>query len=482
MEKVFKVWDEDGSGTIERSELEMVMHTLSPNWGAREIQRLMDQIDTNGDGHIDFAEFLHWLTDPTAAQTLHKDGWFGSFDFGSLMHQLFDVFDRDGSGQITVKEFNECYTILNASLRMHPDSRGTTLTEDLAAIFMEADGDGDSMVDFEEFKSWQSQVIKKSGIPNSMLPDIIEELSGALKIIFEIDEKTSRGEEQDGTLEALEQQIQQVALKTRDLYRNVTPAARHETPDLKQPEAFDEPDGKSQWCKPIPSVVCMNMLLRKCAMQLGISLSAGSGAKTRHLRGGKGRSAPSKKKSTCGPIRFCIPDLNSGVEPPSRWLAQAVRLNKTGEEEFFIFEIPASKLESTGTEDHWTLLQEGGAEEFKTALDALPSQIQLYSLLACQAWDKKLDWDLIQQVMKTAQTLGLLAPGVEETLRSHMRGMVRYNLGRSRIEELSEMGQEHVQEEIDTELNKMQLSAYQTLTALWDSGMRIPKPIWAQLQ
>ncbi|MQM06490.1 hypothetical protein Taro_039317 [Colocasia esculenta] len=56
MERIFKRFDKNGDGKISSAELGEVLQTLgsaSPD----EVQHMMREIDTDGDGFIDFSEF-----------------------------------------------------------------------------------------------------------------------------------------------------------------------------------------------------------------------------------------------------------------------------------------------------------------------------------------------------------------------------------------------------------------------------------------
>jgi calmodulin len=53
----FAVFDTDGSGSIDRKELKRLMKKLGQALTEAELDAMMDEVDTNGDGEISFAEF-----------------------------------------------------------------------------------------------------------------------------------------------------------------------------------------------------------------------------------------------------------------------------------------------------------------------------------------------------------------------------------------------------------------------------------------
>lgn len=57
---LFQMWDADGSGSISKDEMQIVLKEV----GVREaaIPKIFACIDTNGDGEISFYEFLDWIS------------------------------------------------------------------------------------------------------------------------------------------------------------------------------------------------------------------------------------------------------------------------------------------------------------------------------------------------------------------------------------------------------------------------------------
>jgi len=59
----FRVFDKNGDGTITQSELKQVLESKNLDTVAtrKQIQELLKEVDQNGDGQIDFAEFLEMM-------------------------------------------------------------------------------------------------------------------------------------------------------------------------------------------------------------------------------------------------------------------------------------------------------------------------------------------------------------------------------------------------------------------------------------
>lgn len=61
MRQLFGYCDKDGSGSIDKEELGSVMHELGKDLSEEELSALMEQLDVDGNGDIDFDEFLEGM-------------------------------------------------------------------------------------------------------------------------------------------------------------------------------------------------------------------------------------------------------------------------------------------------------------------------------------------------------------------------------------------------------------------------------------
>jgi len=59
---VFKMFDTDDSGDIDVAELKMAMAMLDPDLKEEEVEELMAELDVDGNGTIEFDEFLVMMT------------------------------------------------------------------------------------------------------------------------------------------------------------------------------------------------------------------------------------------------------------------------------------------------------------------------------------------------------------------------------------------------------------------------------------
>ncbi|XP_063430894.1 uncharacterized protein LOC134712857 [Mytilus trossulus] len=128
--EAFSLFDKDGDGTISSAELGVVMRSLGQNPSEQELTDLVNEVDIDGNGIIDFQEFL------TMMAKKMKDT-----DTEEEIREAFRVFDKDGSGSISANDLRHIMTNLGDKL---PD-------EEVDEMIQEADLDGDGQIDYIEF-------------------------------------------------------------------------------------------------------------------------------------------------------------------------------------------------------------------------------------------------------------------------------------------------------------------------------------------
>ncbi|VDK59634.1 unnamed protein product [Anisakis simplex] len=94
--QLFEMFDTDGSGAIGNEELKKAMIKIGLQANDQEIDNLIREIDEDGNGEIDFAEFCTCMK---KSQKLVKS------TNEEIVRQCFEVFDQDGNGIITGSEF-----------------------------------------------------------------------------------------------------------------------------------------------------------------------------------------------------------------------------------------------------------------------------------------------------------------------------------------------------------------------------------------
>ena len=99
--EAFSLFDKDGDQTITTKELGTVMRSLGQNPTEAELQDMINEVDADGNGTIDFSEFLSLM-----ARKM-KDT-----DTEEELVESFKVFDRDGNGLISAAELRHVMTNL----------------------------------------------------------------------------------------------------------------------------------------------------------------------------------------------------------------------------------------------------------------------------------------------------------------------------------------------------------------------------------
>jgi len=118
------------TGTITDKELGKVLRSLGQYPTEAELADMINEVDVDGNGSIDFPEFL------TMMARKMKDT-----DSEEEIIEAFKVFDKDGNGFISRAELSHVMTNLGEKLT----------DEEVDGMIHEADVDGDGCINYEEF-------------------------------------------------------------------------------------------------------------------------------------------------------------------------------------------------------------------------------------------------------------------------------------------------------------------------------------------
>ena len=128
--EAFEIFDKDKDGYITTKELGDIMKNLGQTPSEAELQDMINEVDIDGNGTIDFKEFLGLMARKMRDADTEEE-----------LIEAFKVFDRDGNGLISG---NELQHVMN--------SLGENISQDeVEEMIKEADLDGDGYINYEEF-------------------------------------------------------------------------------------------------------------------------------------------------------------------------------------------------------------------------------------------------------------------------------------------------------------------------------------------
>uniref|UniRef100_A0A8C5AV96 Troponin C, slow skeletal and cardiac muscles n=1 Tax=Gadus morhua TaxID=8049 RepID=A0A8C5AV96_GADMO len=129
----FNMFDSDGGGDISTKELGQVMRMLGQNPTREELDAIIEEVDEDGSGTIDFEEFLVMMV-----QQLKEDQAGKSEE---ELSEIFRIFDKNGDGFIDREEFGDIIHRTGEPL----------VEEDIDEMMADSDANKDGRLDFDEF-------------------------------------------------------------------------------------------------------------------------------------------------------------------------------------------------------------------------------------------------------------------------------------------------------------------------------------------
>lgn len=210
---LFRRFDVDKSGGLSRKELSVVLKRIG-KVTERDIDRIMEAADTNGNGIIEMDEFVSLLYSGRAAPQART-----LLEYGDSLRILFKAFDRNGNGLITLREFSQCHGILSGALRLNTDLREDhahrsdplRLQKDVDKLFEMVDKDGDLMLSASEFATFLQGMVEDSGITPEHLLECCTKLSECLEGVFRGIHMAQTGEIKEEEPEILEALVRDLA-------------------------------------------------------------------------------------------------------------------------------------------------------------------------------------------------------------------------------------------------------------------------------
>lgn len=126
----FESFDKDKDGYLTRKELCEIINSLGQTLSEGEMEEIVNEVDTDGNGSIDFKEFLGLMVRKMR-----------EIDSEDELRDAFKVFDRDGNNFISAQELRHVMICLGEKITL----------EEVDDMIKEADIDGDGFINYEEF-------------------------------------------------------------------------------------------------------------------------------------------------------------------------------------------------------------------------------------------------------------------------------------------------------------------------------------------
>merc|ERR1712137_3606 len=127
--EAFSLFDSDASGMIDIRELKAAMRALGFEVKNEELKKMVTDVDNDGNGTIEFSEFLQMMT-----------GKMGEKDTREDIEKVFKLFDDDNTNKISFRNL-------------------ARVAEELGDMINQADRDGDGEINIDEFY----RIMKKKG-------------------------------------------------------------------------------------------------------------------------------------------------------------------------------------------------------------------------------------------------------------------------------------------------------------------------------
>ncbi|KAG2455893.1 TNNC1 protein, partial [Polypterus senegalus] len=128
----FDIFVQDAEdGCISTKELGKVLRMLGQNPTPEELQEMIDEVDEDGSGTVDFDEFLVMMVRCMKEESKGKPE--------EELAELFRMFDKNGDGYIDLEE-----------LKLMLESTGETITEDdIEELMRDGDKNNDGKIDYD---------------------------------------------------------------------------------------------------------------------------------------------------------------------------------------------------------------------------------------------------------------------------------------------------------------------------------------------
>ncbi|WAR19393.1 CALM-like protein [Mya arenaria] len=132
LKDAFAAFDKNNDGLLNFPEVKDMLVSIGRDPRSCRVNEVLKEVDTDGDGAINFAEFLNFIAREQLAEGPEEQ---------SELQQMFAMFDRNRDGRITHAEMKRALAETGQNV---PDS-------EIESMIREADDNCDGKVSYKEF-------------------------------------------------------------------------------------------------------------------------------------------------------------------------------------------------------------------------------------------------------------------------------------------------------------------------------------------
>ena len=129
-QEAFEMFDVNKDGSISKKELEYILRSLNEDPEEEEIQQLLDEVDVDGNGEIDFEEFVALMGKRQK-----------QIDLEAEIVNAFKVFDKEENDLISITDLRHILSNLNEFMS----------EDEIDDMLFEADSDYDGFINYKDF-------------------------------------------------------------------------------------------------------------------------------------------------------------------------------------------------------------------------------------------------------------------------------------------------------------------------------------------
>lgn len=445
---VFRQYDADRNGTINRQELDALLRQTMPEgkpMSTEEVDLLFKALDRNGTCEIEYDALIDWVMQPSSV-LCPKHGELTYFDLEEAIRPLFEVYDMNGDGFISRAEFVHCHGILQNAIAAESSDIPPSIKGDLDLRYQKIDLNHDRTITFDDFVNWQRTSLAESGLTETQMAKLIKNVAKQLQRIMKYDELHQQGDLRDSDKVVLLRVLHNLATFSQDLWNNTKSAAPKESRHTYKNSWDAPPVGinvdclKSMFLEYVPSKIGKRIKLAELVMQV-----------------------------------LCVPAIPSDGIEERPWLASINLVLADG--------APTGEPACEEPDEHyifdkefrtWRWL-EAGKSRFRESLDGLSKEVQLFCILKTFAnFGIKMSWALLQYALRAAQTYKIITKRNHNEYNQNVEGLVR----RSFLDE--GFGRVTTKKVTDLLEKDMTFSLSEVMATFADLGIFKMTSVWAE--